>query len=644
MDLTEKTRVLMQTDPFELLDEEVLRTLAGKMAVREYDTGTYVFRQGDASLDRLMVIASGLVEITVNNDRGVETVIGFRRPCDFFGETVVLSGERYPGAARVKEHLVCCEISRRDLENLIYNYPEFSGFFNALLAERMRLLYEQIVAEQSYEAYSQVESPLFRKRVSEVMSTPVVTCRTGDQAANAARLMAERDISSVVVLDRTNRPRGLLTERNLVRRLIADQLYPIHDCRVEHVMNSKLVQIGPEAFIGQALVFMNREKIRQLLVMERGKLVGIVTMVDLIKTRSTGTLLLTQNIEGQQTLDGLARLSREVDNVLNALIAEKASVGEIFEVMSELHERVARRVIQLCEEPMKMDGRGAPPVDYCWINMGSAARYEQTLRTDQDNAIIFADPPADQHRDVANYFARLAELIVEGLSACGFAKCTGKVMATEPKWRRPLSEWKAAVESWVGSYDPEDTRTLTILLDFRPIWGNMALAESFWKTIFSAFKDSITASHLLTKDDLKYDIPVNFLGNIVTEKSGPHKNQINLKTAGLVHIANCARILAIRHDIREPSTLGRLRQLVEKKVISAEDAELFQSSFETLMMFKIRENMKKFRQGSHPDNFIDPYALRKRERMLLKDALSGVAQLQKLINREFNVPWLKYFD
>ncbi|MDM8524064.1 DUF294 nucleotidyltransferase-like domain-containing protein [Desulfococcaceae bacterium HSG8] len=642
-DKKEILNILMKTDPFEMLETEVLESLSDKIEVREYSPNTYVFKQGDASLDTLFIIASGLMEVTVTNDRGVETVVALRRQYDFFSETTVLSRQRYSASARVKEKLTCCLIRRRDLENLIYNYPEFSGFFNALISERMRVLYEEIVSEQSYEAYSSTESPLFRKRVSEVMSSPVITCRTRDKVTDASRLMDEKDISAIVVLDNEGKPRGILTEKNLVKYLIANQMYPISECRVDKVMKSNLVKISPEAFLGQALVSMIRSKAKHLIVVEREKLVGIITLIDLVKTRSTGNLLLTQDIEAQSNLKGLSHISGEIDNILNALIAEKAAVREIFEVMSELHERMSRRIIQLSEEKMKIMGWGPPPVEYCWINMGSAARYEQTLRTDQDNAIIYNDTETDSPEEVDPYFAKLAELIVEGHSQCGFAKCRGDVMATNPKWRRSLGQWISALKSWARSYDPEDTRILTILLDYRPIWGNMSLAEKFWEEIFSTFKESLTASHMMTKDELQYKLPISFLGTFVTEKSGPHKNEIDLKKAGAMHIVNGMRIFAVRHQISEPSTFGRLKQLTEKGAISAEDAEFFAASFETLMMFRIRESMKKAKQGKEPDNYIDPYSLRKRERMILKDALSGVAQLQKLVNKEFSVVWLNHF-
>jgi len=626
--------VLKRTDPFEILEADVLKQLSKKTGVKAYSPNSYVFRQGDQSLDRLFVIATGLVEITVTNDRGLESVVGLRRAYDFLGETVILSQQRYPGSARAKEGLVCLVITRKQFEKLIYDHPEFSSFFNALLAERMRLLYEEIVAQKSYEAYSSAESPLFGKRVSEIMSYPVVTCSMSDPVSAISKIMSEKDISAVIALDTEQKPRGIVTESSLVKHLIAQQLYPISTCRVEQIVNSHLVTVGPESFIGQALVSMIRNKTRYLIVMERGKLVGIIAMVDLIKLRSTGQMLLTHNIESQQSIQGLSVISREVDHILGEMVAEKAALGEILDVMSELHERLTQRVLELSEERMKRDGWGAAPVDYCWINLGSAARYEQTLRTDQDNAILYADAAPETRATVDAYFRKFAEIAVEGLEDCGFARCQQNISPIHDQWRRSQSEWLRWVKKWGKAFQPRDNRMMGILLDLRPVWGNKSLCGSFADSLYLIFRQSLQGRQKPVAGDSPQPGSAGFPGTIVTEKSGIHKDEINLKSAGIQLLVNGIRILAAGCGIQEPSTLGRLERLAEAGAISPEELMLYQTSFESLMMLALNENLKKIGQGRLPDNYLDPYALRKRERILLKDALSGVTQLQKYVSQK----------
>ncbi len=633
--------VLKRTDPFEILEADVLKQLSKKTGVKSYSPNSYVFRQGDQSLDRLFIIASGLVEITVTNDRGLESVVGLRREYDFLGETVILSQQRYPGSARAKEGLVCLVITRKQFEKLIFDHPEFSSFFNALLAERMRLLYEEIVAQKSYEAYSSAESPLFGKRVSEIMSYPVVTCSMSDSVSAISRIMSEKDISAVIALDQEQKPRGIITESSLVKHLIAQQLYPISTCRVDQVANSHLVTVGPESFIGQALVSMIRNKTRYLIVMERGKLVGIIAMVDLIKLRSTGQMLLTHNMESQQSIQGLSVISREVDHILGEMVAEKAALGEILDVMSELHERLTQRILELSEERMKREGWGAAPVDYCWINLGSAARYEQTLRTDQDSAILYADTEPEMRPTVDAYFRKFAEIVVEGLEACGFAGCPENISPVHDQWRRSQGEWLQWVKKWSKTFRHQDSRMMAVLLDFRPVWGNKSLCLGFVDSLFSIFRQSLHVRRKPVADDPSRPVSAGFPGTIVTEKSGIHKDEINLKTAGIQHLVTGIRILAADCGIQEPSTLARLEKLAAAGAMSSEELSLYRTSFESLMMLALGENLKKIGQGRFPDNYLDPYALRKRERILLKDALSGVAQLRKNISQKAGGTWLK---
>ncbi|MFP4030044.1 MAG: DUF294 nucleotidyltransferase-like domain-containing protein [Desulfococcaceae bacterium] len=641
MTRNERLNLLTRTDPFEMLPPAELAALADKMEVRTFPANSYVFRQGDPSADVLYLVARGLVEFVVANDRREESVVALKRPCDFFGETVVFSQQRYPGSTRAKENLTCLVLPRSDLEHLLFRYADFAGFFTTLLAERIRLLYAELGSQVSDGCITGVDSTLFRKRVSDVMAYPVITCRTTDPVTAVSRIMAERDINAVVALDGGRRPRGILTEKNLVRFLIACRTYDVETCKVEQIMHSQLLEIRPEAFIGQALVAMMRGKTKHLIVVERGELVGIVSMFDLVRAQSAGTLLLARDIESQPDLRGLALVGGEIRNILNAMAGEGAPVSEIFDVMSELQERLTRRVVQLAEERMKAEGWGAPPVEYCWINTGSAARYEQTFGADQDNALVYAAPPPEKARMAEGYFARLSALIVEGLAGCGFVPCKDGLSAVEPAWRRTLDDWLRLVDRFVQTREPDLARMVLVLLDFRPVWGNMALAEALRNRLFDGFIECLMADHPVDAEDLDYRLPIRFLGTFRTESGGLHQNEMNLKRAGLAPIVCGVRLLAAKHRITEPSTLGRLEALAEAGVLSVEEAAGVRTSFETLLGFSIRENLKKIVAGKEADHYLDPYSLRRRERVRLKEALAGVAVLLDRVNDGFDGFWLR---
>ncbi|MCL6610310.1 MAG: CBS domain-containing protein [Peptococcaceae bacterium] len=629
--------VLKSSVPFNALEDAFLSELAGHIEVKTYPRGTYVFRQGQKSLQILFVIASGLGEVTITDGKGQEVVVSHRRQYDFFGETALLTGKTYGGSVRAAEDMTCLLIPREKIEETIVSHPEFSSFFTTLLSERLRMLYEETVSQQSYEAYSTVESPLLRKRISELMTRSPVTCHVQASVTEVARLMAEYRISSVIVVNDELQPVGLITEKELVRKVLTRSSWQVENLTADLIMDEKLIKLKVDDFYNQALLAVVKHQVKHLVVMDGDKLAGIVTLGDLIKTRSTGSLWVTDKIESAKNLDELARIGHEVDNFLNALVAERASVPELFEIITEMHDRLTCRVIDLCQQELAGRGYGPPPADFCWINMGSAGRKEQTLRTDQDNGIIYAGGGPESEK----YFQALGTRVVEELVRAGFDWCKGGTMASNPLWCRSLDQWKEAVAVWITRAEPEDTRLLSILLDFRPVYGVKALGRELWQHIFEVFSKPVKASHYLTEEEVHVKVPLTIFGGFITERSGPNKGEINLKQV-CRHVVNCVRIFAVKNEIMETSTLGRLSRIVENNVLPREDVEFVQNAYEILMMLRIRENLKKVKQGKPADSYINPYGLNIIEQSLLKNALSAITRLQKLTSSNFTNYWMRY--
>ncbi|KKM10989.1 hypothetical protein SY88_10805 [Clostridiales bacterium PH28_bin88] len=623
----EYAMAIQRIAPFNTLNRETLLHLVNTLQLEVYPKNAYVFKQGEPSRNMLWLIINGLAEVIVTNEKGKETVLGYRRQYDFFGETVVLTGKSYPASVRAVEDLHCLLLPREAFEQLLDNYASFAGFFTKVLSDRFRDLYQEVVLEQSYEAYGMEAYP-FRKRASELMTSPVVTCSPGDTVKDIALRLTERNLSSLVVVDGAGQPAGIVTEKDLVAKALTRG--GCDGLTASEVMNPNLVSVPPKAFFYQVLLAMIKNQVKHVAVVDGSHLLGIITLRDLVKSRSTGTLTVVDYIESKEKVSDLVAVGKEVDQMLNLLVAEKAPVPEIFEVLTEFHDRLTRKVISICEKEMVDEGYGAPPVPYCWVNMGSAGRMEQTLRTDQDNAIIFKDPGAEQVDEVSRYFQLLAFKVVEGLALCGFAKCKGNVMASNPSWCRSLKNWEETVSLWAKQPDPEHTRFLSIFLDFRPVYGNHELARNLRQFIIELFASFPIIYRFLAQDDLSNRVPLGILGQFITEKTPGHENQINLKRAATVHIIDCLRILALRHGIVETSTLQRLEVLENRGLLSKNDANYFSTAFQSLAMLSVRENLRKAMKGEEPDHYLDLQRLTKRERDILKDSLKAVTKLQNL--------------
>ncbi|GFP20190.1 CBS domain-containing protein, partial [Candidatus Hakubella thermalkaliphila] len=287
-----------------------------------------------------------------------------------------------------------------------------------------------------------------RSRVASLMSAPLVTCRLQDQISLLAKQITTHTVSSLVVLDELEQPRGIVTERDLIGKVLAQDLCQ-EGLTAGDIMAKNLLTVTPEAFYYEALLLMVKHKVKHLIVVHNHNLAGLITIRDLIISRSTGALAIVSSIEKQDTVDGLVKASEEIEQILQALVEERAYSKEILQSITEFFDRLTQKVIQVCEQEMLTGGHGPPPVAYSWITMVSSGRQEQFVKTDQDNGIIYDNVPPDKEEAVASYFQLLAEKVVEGLSRCSFAKCKGNVMASNPLWCRSFNGWPEAINAWI---------------------------------------------------------------------------------------------------------------------------------------------------------------------------------------------------
>ncbi|TLN05277.1 CBS domain-containing protein, partial [bacterium] len=389
--------------------------------------------------------------------------------------------------------------------------------------------------------------------------SPVITCAAADTIDQVAEILTKNRITALVVVDSDQKPVGIITDSDLVSKVLTRKECANTTLTAADVMSPNPITLPPDAFFYQALLTMAKNKVKQLPIISDGQLLGIVTVRDLVQSRSTGALTIVDGIETSGNIDELVKASEQVDNVLKALVAEKASNQEICEVITEFYDRLTRKVIEISEQEMQRENYGPPPTPYCWITMGSGGRREQTLRTDQDNGIVYADVPIGRAKVAAAYFAALAAKIVEGLARCGFAKCKGNVMATNPQWCKSVREWEEMVTHWVLEPNGEMLLNFTIFLDFRAAYGQKSLAENLRRFVIKSIQDRPIVLHFLAKEDLARRVPLGIFKQFITNKSKEHRNEINLKRDACVHVVDCVRIFSIREGISETSTIGRLK-------------------------------------------------------------------------------------
>jgi CBS domain-containing protein len=338
------------------------------------------------------------------------------------------------------------------------------------------------------------------------------------------------------------------------------------------------------------------------------------------------------------------RWGLQLDTWIRHMLYSPTDLADILKAVSVIHDALTNQIITHHVSVFKHRDHRPVPGAFCWISMGSDARQEQVVRTDQDNALIYADPPRSEENDWNVYFADLAGQVVTDLDRFGFSLCKGDVMATNPQWRRSLTRWGQSLDQWIGSAEPADIRILTILLDFRPVYGDFPMAQTLWNRVFDLFQKNPAVNHYLTRDDLLFSSPKTIFGRIRTHRIPGCRACFNIKTAGLAHLINGIRILALNHGIISPSTLARLSGLKDQKIIDMGEHEQYLDAFYHLNRLKIGSHLNRDRYPDLPVNCMDLTTLSKTQKKQLKTVLNSVIFLQKQIQRKYSMKWMNFFN
>jgi CBS domain-containing protein len=334
----------------------------------------------------------------------------------------------------------------------------------------------------------------------------------------------------------------------------------------------------------------------------------------------------------------------ELDTFIRHMLYSPTDLADIFKAAAFIHDRLTARIISHHISVFKTRDQRPLPAPFCWISMGSDARQEQVVRTDQDNALIYRDPPGSEKNLWDADFADLARQVVTDLDRFGFALCKGDVMATNPQWRRPQTRWHQALDRWIGSAEPADIRTLTILLDFRPVYGDFPMAQTIRDRVSGLFQENPVVNHYLTRDDFLFSSPKTVFGRIRTLRVNECRTCFNIKTAGLSHLINAMRILALNHKIFCPSTLARMAALKDQGVLDNDEYDQSLDAFYHLNRLKIASHLNRDRQPDLPVNCLDLSRLNPGEKKDLKTVLDTVIYLQKRIRRTYTMRWMNFFN
>lgn len=615
---------LKNVPPFQFLDEAVLREVAKNLSMEFYPKDMVILKQDGPPSESLRIIKKGGVKVSMISEDGSEVVIDYRGEGDTFGFLSLVGKDRVRSNITAADDTICYLLGKEMVLKLLDSHRTITEYFlKSHITKYIDRTYQEMQNKSIFTGGS--DRLLFTTRVGDLGAKEVVSAHEDTPIQEAAQIMSGHRISSLIILNSDNLPVGIVTDRDLREKVVAkgrDAQEP-----VRHIMTMPLVRVDAKDYCFEAVLKMLRYNIHHILVVKDGDLTGVITNHDLMMLQGTSPLSLTKDIESQQSVEGLVPVSRKINGIVGLLLKEGAKASNITKIITEINDRLVRTVIDLTEKKL-----GRPPVSYCWIVFGSEGRKEQTFKTDQDNALIYADPATGADAEAAKrYFAEFAAQVRDSLIQCGFPLCPAEYMASNPKWCQPIKVWKKYFTDWISTPTPDAVLNSVTFFDFRSMCGENGLADALRDHLIDHLRDEKVFLGYLANMAIKNSPPVGFLKSFVVEKGGQHKDELNLKVKGIALLVDIIRLFALEKGVRETSTLERIEALRNKHTIVGEYADDFEQAFEFIMLLRIHHQYEQIRTGKAPDNFVNPNNLSHLERRSIKDAFSLVSNVQDLI-------------
>ncbi|EPC02245.1 cyclic nucleotide-binding protein [Litchfieldella anticariensis FP35 = DSM 16096] len=614
--------------PFDGLPDALLDEVASQVEVAYFKAGTDILKLED-SISELLYIRSGAVEIYRRNG-DLYNRLG---EGDIFGHFSLLRNHRVRNPARAIEDTLIYFIPESVFHHLCEADEHFADFVEL---DRPRL--KATVEEQRQ------SNEMMLTRVRKLVTRGPVMIDHGTSVQETARRMNEESVSSVLVLaepdddprrtftdknERQWRLLGILTDQDLRNRIVAEGLSPM--TRVGDVVTEGLITIQSDESVHEAMLYMLRSNIHHLPVLYRRRPVGILHLSDIVRYETHSSLYLVSNIYNQTNAQGLARLEPEARAAFVRMVHDGANSHMVGSALSTIGRSFTRRLLELAQEEL-----GPPPVPYCFMALGSMARDEQSIVTDQDNALILDDSFDPQQHD--DYFAELAKRVSDGLDACGYTYCKGDVMATNTRWRQPLRVWKNYFSDWIDNPNPEHLLHSSIFFDLDSVYGEEAFVEQLQDLVAEKASQSPLFLAAMARNALNRTPPLGFFRTFVMEKDGKQNDIINLKRRGTAPMTDLIRVHALACGSRAQNSFARLDEIAKTQLLPAGTGDKIRYALEFISMVRIRHQVIDIEEEREPDNNIEPANVSDTERHNLKDAFQVLSNAQKFLKFRYPIP------
>ena len=604
---------LREHDPFKDLEEADLERLAVNTEVEFFEAGRTIFEQGDPAQGVVRIVRRGEIELV---DQGETTdLLG---EGEMFGHPSMLSGMPTSFGARAHEDSLCYAMSADDARPLLAR-PESLPYLARSLLRRRKPGAEAFSAETA----QQPARSLIRR--------PPLICRPGT-AVRAVAAEMDRDSSSAALVRSENGELGIVTDRDLRSRVVAEGRSM--DTPVEEVMSTPVFTVKPEATGADVMLTMLDNNVRHVTVISpKDEIIGVITGIDLVAAESRTPFVLRRAIAEANDNGELGAAAGRLGSTVVALHKTGLAPEQISQVISVVADALIGRIIELA-----IEREGPPPSEFAWLALGSHGRREAVPSSDVDSGMAWRSGVSDRDEDVAAYMHSLAGEVDRCLKVIGWRLDPHGVTAEGNFSASSIDEWRRSIDRWLEH--PLDEKVLiaaSILLDGRVVLGPSRGLDP--GTIIYERRHRQQLERAMLRLALASKPPTGFRRDIVVDHKGDHRGTFDIKHGGLLPVIDLARYAALKADVDILGTVERLRAAGQAGTLTPIQARTLEEAHELFSEMRLEHQVQQLEAGEEPTDHLDPKQLNPLARRYLRDAFREVAGVQKSLHRESTSLW-----
>jgi CBS domain-containing protein len=629
--MNEQYQFLKTVKPFDLLPDEVVQGVADLLQEVHHTKESILYLQDVSKMRGLDIIVEGEYEVFFYDSEQNKRLIGKRTSGSCYGgSSILLNRKRSIRTVIARKGTVVYTLHRKEFIALCQAYENFFHFFTAEYGQRMldeeyaHFVRPSKTTPENYIAADQ----LYSRKLETIEPREIVACTSDTPIFEAAKTMVWHKISCLFVKDAQEQIIGFVTDLTLRNNVVARQIDVTRPVR--EIMDQPIISISDQSFVYEAILLMFQTRARYLLIANHTGYSGFISRNKLLSSLAQSPFMFIQSVKLARSVQELKQKWEKVPGIVYQLLNRGVKSEIVNQVITTVADTIAINVIEGVIEEM-----GTPPARFVFMVLGSEGRKEQTLRTDQDNAIIYEDKANEQREMVREYFLKFASIVSERLDHIGFSFCEGGFMAKNSKWTHSLSHWKRNYRTWLDESDPEAVLKVATFFDCRFLYGEEGIMNELKEYLHEELENPrYKFLHHMAQNALQYEPPLTFFNAIKTFSKGSQQ-VFNLKKT-MTPIVDLVRAYALRNRIFKTNTGERLEALSALKVFTEkEEQELLQAYYYLMGMRLKKQAVQIIDDKAEPDNFMDPKSLTKIEQVTLKEIFKVISDFQTKIKVSF---------